>query len=116
MFSKTVDGHPPGEGDPNYFAVTISPTSGTVIQQIHDELGENAGGYASCSADLGTRLWQVLDLLVLKVRHENGSEDVIPSSAYVVAGKTVTIVDLDVMLALVSSDRIVVNYQPRTLF
>ncbi len=54
--------------------------------------------------------------MVLKVRHENGSEDVIPSSAYVVAGKTVTIVDLDVMLALVSSDCIVVNYQPRKLF
>jgi hypothetical protein len=60
-FFRALDGDP--AGDPNYFVVTISPTDGQIVKQLHDEMGEDAGGYSSTSSDIGTRLFEFADLV-----------------------------------------------------
>ncbi len=60
-FFRGLDGDP--SGDPNYFVVTISPTTGQVVKQLHDEMGEDAGSYGSASSDVGTRLFELADLV-----------------------------------------------------
>jgi hypothetical protein len=49
------------EGNPNYFITTITPTSGNVVKQLHDELGENANSYGAVSSDYPTRLFALAD-------------------------------------------------------
>jgi hypothetical protein len=55
-FFRTLDGNP--TGDPNYFVVTISPTTGQTVQDLQDLMGEN---YNSVSSDYGTRLFAFSD-------------------------------------------------------
>jgi hypothetical protein len=158
-FFRTVDGHP-GVGDPNYFAVTITPKTGGAIQSIHDDLGEDANGYDTCSADIATRMFDFVDSvgngslkleltssdyaplldaigqtvvqkkatfklsraptsqeqMIVKIRHQDGSETLIPSSDYVVAGLFVTITNQNIVLSLSATDKLIINYQPGTLF
>lgn len=158
-FFRTLDGHP-GEGDPNYFAVTITPLTGTALKEIHDSLGENAGGYNTCSANLSTRLFEFLDLvgngsmkleltssdyvplldkigqtvvqkkasfklaraptsqedMVVKIRHGDGSETIIPPSKYVIEESTITITDMDIVLGLASSDTVSISYEPKSVY
>jgi len=60
-FFLSLDGRT--EGNPNYFAVTISPTTGSSLQQLHDDNGENADSYGSVSSDIGTRLFEFTNLV-----------------------------------------------------
>lgn len=58
-FFRTLDGDP--DGDPNYFVAAISPTNGQVVKTLHDEFGEDAGGYSSVSSDVATRIFALVD-------------------------------------------------------
>lgn len=49
--------------EPNYFVVTISPTNGQTLKAIHDANGENKDSYGSVSSDIGTRLYEFVDLV-----------------------------------------------------
>jgi hypothetical protein len=49
--------------DPNYFVVTITPTTGQSLKTLHDDMGENANSYGAVSSDLGTRLFEFADLV-----------------------------------------------------
>ena len=60
-FFTTLDGDP--AGNPNYFVVTITPTSGDVLKTLHDEMGESGSSYASTSSDYPTRLNEFTDLV-----------------------------------------------------
>lgn len=58
-FFRDLDGDP--SGDPNYFVTTISPTTGTAVKALQDEMGEDANSYGSVSSDYGTRLAEFVD-------------------------------------------------------
>lgn len=49
----------------------------------------------------------------VKLLHADGSSLLIPASEYVIQGKTLTLTSLDRVLAFSSSDRVLINYQPR---
>jgi hypothetical protein len=49
----------------------------------------------------------------VKLLHADGSSLLIPSSEYVIQGRTLTLTSLDRVLAFSSSDRVLINYQPR---
>ncbi len=53
--------------------------------------------------------------MIIKVLHLDGSETIVPSSIVVVNGSTIQIMDLDFVLGLASTDRISINYQPKSL-
>ncbi len=55
------------------------------------------------------------DMIVLVV-HADGSSLTVDPNLYVVSGKVLTITDLNFVLTLSATDKIVVNYQPRTVF
>jgi hypothetical protein len=58
-FFRTLDGNP--DGSPNYFVVSIGPTSGDVLKSLHDEMGEDGSAYGSTSSDYPTRLYEFAD-------------------------------------------------------
>jgi hypothetical protein len=47
--------------NPNYFVVSIAPQTGAAIKSLQDSFGEDAGGYSSCSADLASRVFDLVD-------------------------------------------------------
>ena len=53
--------------------------------------------------------------MIVKVIHGDSSFTVVPATDYVVNGKTI-VLDTDVVLSLAASDRISINYQPKTAF
>lgn len=158
-FFRVLDGKAPGQGDPNYFVVTISPKTGDVIQDLHDAAGEDSGGYNSVSVDRADRLFAFADSvgngslkleltsadysplldaiglvivskkavftltrapttveeMIVWVLHADGSRTVIQPSQFTVVGNVLTITDEDFLLTLTSTDRILVNYQPRSV-
>ena len=60
-FFRTLDGK--ADGNPNYFITTITPTSGTVLKTLHDELGEDTGSYGAVSSDYPSRFFELVDLV-----------------------------------------------------
>jgi hypothetical protein len=56
-FFRGLDGSG-STGDPNYFVVTITPKTGQVLKDLHDQMGES---YDSVSSDYGTRLFEFVD-------------------------------------------------------
>jgi hypothetical protein len=51
---------------------------------------------------------------IVEVVHANGSITIIPASDYAINGNILTITDLNTILSFVSTDQIVINYQPKT--
>lgn len=54
--------------------------------------------------------------MIVTILHGDGTSSVVPSSKYVISGKQLRITDLNVILSFSASDRISINYQPKTLF
>lgn len=54
--------------------------------------------------------------MVVSIIHDDGTEDEVSPDQYVIEGKTLTFTDLDFVLGLSSSDRILINYQPMTVY
>ncbi len=142
QFFRNLDRNP--SGDPNYFITTITALTKASVQQSGDQgtrylqLGQAVGNgslaleinstdYSPLLDSIGQVVVQKKGVFVLnreatgeedmivKVRHANGSEDVIPSSDYTVSGKTLTITNQDLVLSFTSTDLIVVSYQPRSI-
>lgn len=55
------------------------------------------------------------DMLV-SVRHANGDYTVVSAEKYVISGKTLRFTDTNFILGLAATDRIIINYQPKTLY
>jgi hypothetical protein len=156
-FFKNLDEQP--DAVPNYFVVTITPKTGAVLKQLHDEMGENANSYGSVSSDYGTRLFEFSnsvgngsinleitspdysdlldqigrvvvqkksrfklrfqpsreeDMLVWIV-HADGSKDLIGYEDIEIDGFDLVITDMDIILGLSDTDRLLVDYQPGSL-
>ncbi len=54
--------------------------------------------------------------MIVSILHADGSVTVIPADKYVINGKSLIITDSDLILNLAASDKIVINYQPKTVF
>jgi hypothetical protein len=54
--------------------------------------------------------------MIVSVLHVDGSTTTIPDNKYNINGKSIVINDLNVVLGFKSTDRIVINYQPKTVF
>lgn len=157
-FFRNLNGNT--EGDPNYFVVTITPTSGRILKDLHDEMGEDSNNYGAASSDIGTRLFefadsvgngslrlemtrpdysQILDSIgqvivekkavyvlqraptgqedmIVSIRHADGTIQIIPPEDYTISDKTLTITNYNLILSLSSTDRVLINYQPKTVF
>jgi hypothetical protein len=68
------------------------------------------------TAQKGTFTLQVIPKskadVIVEIVHADGSMTVIPAANYSISGKTLTITDLNTVLSFVSTDQIVINYQP----
>lgn len=141
-FFRTLDGNT--DGDPNYFVATITALTAASVLSSGDqasrnlELGRavgkgslaleiNSADYSPLLDAIGTVIVQkkaifeitrvptgAEDMLVY-VQHANGTKTLIPSSKFVIDGKTLTITDDDVVLGFVEGDRILINYQPKSV-
>jgi hypothetical protein len=142
-FFRTLDGNP--EGNPNYFIAVITALTASSVQQSGDQATRdiqlaNAVGNGSMTLEINSTDYSPLldaigavvvqkkgiftltraptgeeDMLV-KIRHENGSETIVSPDKYEVSGKTLTITDDDVILGLAATDVFIINYQPRTIY
>lgn len=54
--------------------------------------------------------------MVVSIKHADGSVTVIPADKYTVSGKILTITDLSIVLGFASTDKVVISYQPKTVF
>jgi hypothetical protein len=54
--------------------------------------------------------------MVVRIKHANGTLTVIPSTDFVVTGTTLRITNLNVVLGFAATDKILINYQPKTIF
>jgi hypothetical protein len=54
--------------------------------------------------------------MIIEVLHADGTTTVIDSTEYSINGKQVTITDLNLVLGFSSTDKISINYQPKTVF
>jgi hypothetical protein len=156
-FFSTLD----SGGAPNYFIVSIVPTTAQSIQDLQAErdpddvritgfrtptvdrgdrylaLGE-AVGNGSLALDIGAsdyspildaigrsilekkasfrlaRRPSNLEEMIVKVVHADGRETVVPSSIIQINQNTIQLTDLDFVLSLAATDRIVIDYQPKS--
>jgi hypothetical protein len=63
-----------------------------------------------------TRAPTSVEDMIVKVIHANGTETVITADKFVINGKSLVITDTDFILSLAATDRMVINYQPKTVF
>ena len=54
--------------------------------------------------------------MIVTIVHADGTTTVIPSTGYTVADKTLYLNDMDFVLSLTATDRILVDYQPKTVY
>jgi len=54
--------------------------------------------------------------MIVTIIHVDGTKTVLPADTYTVEGTTLYLNDMDFILTLSSQDRILVNYQPKTLY
>ncbi|MBI4925385.1 MAG: hypothetical protein HY843_05625, partial [Bdellovibrio sp.] len=54
--------------------------------------------------------------MIVKIIHEDGSSTIIPSEKFVIQGKSLVINDFAMVLSFKSTDKISINYQPKTVF
>ena len=54
--------------------------------------------------------------MIVTVLHADGTTTTISPSQYVINGKSVTITDLSLVLSFSSTDKITINYQPKTVY
>ena len=54
--------------------------------------------------------------MIVKVVHADGSSFIVPSDKLDISGKTLTITDETLVLTFASTDQILINYQPKTLY
>lgn len=54
--------------------------------------------------------------MIIKILHADGSSTVIPGDKYVINGKAIVITDQNLVLSLAATDKISINYQPKTLY
>jgi hypothetical protein len=52
----------------------------------------------------------------VKIKHANGTVTEVSSSQFVVSGLELKIIDLDLVLSFASTDKIIINYEPKTIF
>jgi hypothetical protein len=161
QFFTTLDSN--GTSDPNYFIVTITPTSGASIQAIQssrNSIDAVVGTLRVHEADRGDRYIQLGDLvgggsltldinssdyspvldsigreivqkkskftlsraptskeeMIVKILHQNGTSDIVPSHLYTISGKILTFIDEDFVLSLTLNDKVSINYQPQTAY
>jgi hypothetical protein len=54
--------------------------------------------------------------VLVKIKHADGSETVIPSDKILVNGKDLMITDFAIVLSFAATDQILINYQPKTIY
>ncbi len=54
--------------------------------------------------------------MIVKVVHADGSETVIPSTKYTISGKSIIITDSAIVLSFSATDKVSINYQPKTAY
>ncbi len=80
---------------------------GPILEAIGRAIVERKATFQLTREPTGSEDMQV------KVLHADGSSFLIPASEYVIQGKTLTLSNLDRVLAFSSTDQILINYQPR---
>lgn len=142
-FFRTLDGSAPTD-DPNYFITTITALTAASVQSSGDqatrnlELGQavgngsleleiNSADYSPLLDAIGRVILQKkgrFELnhpptgqsdMIVKIRHANGSETIVPASKYSIVGNYLTFTDEDLILSLAETDVVIVNYQPKTM-
>jgi hypothetical protein len=53
--------------------------------------------------------------MAVQIVHEDGSATLVPQDKFVISGKELMITDLDLILSFDSTDKILINYEPKTL-
>ena len=81
-----------------------------ILEAIGRSIVEKSGKFTLRRAP--TRFEEMKVTLV----HADGTSTILPSSVYSVSERTLTITDLNTILSFRSSDTIVINYEPATLF
>lgn len=54
--------------------------------------------------------------MTLSISHADGTSTVIPSSSFTIDSKSIVITDQSMILGFRHDDKIVINYQPKTLY
>jgi hypothetical protein len=54
--------------------------------------------------------------MIITILHEDGSVFVVPSSEFIISGKSIVFTSQDFVLSLSSTDRVSINYQPKTAY
>ncbi len=52
--------------------------------------------------------------MIVAVLHADGTRTLVSPAQYTINGRTLTVTDLDLVLAFASTDRVLINYQPKT--
>jgi len=79
-----------------------------ILDSIGRKIIEKKSTFALNHAPTGT------EDMIVTIRHADGTETTVPSSAIVISEKTLQITDLDLVLTFKSTDQIVINYQPKS--
>ncbi|HCM40551.1 MAG: hypothetical protein A2070_03795 [Bdellovibrionales bacterium GWC1_52_8] len=91
-------------------ALDIAGDYSQVLDVIGRAIIENKSTFTLERAPTGT------EDMIVKVLHEDGTTTIIPSDKYVVSGKQLIITDQDLVLGFSSTDQVLINYQPKTLY
>jgi hypothetical protein len=57
-----------------------------------------------------------IDEMIVTIIHADGTQAIVPSEKIAIDGKILIITDLDFVLSLSSTDKILINYQPKTVY
>jgi len=87
-----------------------SPSYDTLLDQIGTTIVQKKGTFQLARAPTG------FEDMVVSILHIDGSTTVIDSSKLAIVGTTVQITDLQTVLTLKGTDKISINYQPKTAF
>jgi hypothetical protein len=107
----------------------VCSSNGLWIEAIADSLALDIGesDYSTGLDAIGTAIVNrkatftlarpagALEDLLVWIEHADGSRQQLSNSQFTVTGTTLKIVDLDLVLSLSASDRVVIDYQPSSI-
>jgi len=80
-----------------------------ILDAIGRAMVENRSSFTVKRAPTGT------EDMILSILHANGSKEIIPREKYIVIGNIVTITDYLLVLTFSSTDKMLIDYQPKTV-